>query len=354
MKITIKNMNKETYLLEVDEEATIGDLKNLIFEKHNQNPTWQTLIYSGKLLNDDKRTLSSYNIVESGFIVLMIKKPREGIAPAAAAPSTPTPSTTTTSNTTTTTTSTASPSTTTTAAATPSPAPSSNTPVTPNPTPTTESTPSTSSPSTDTPTTSTTTPASTGFATGAELEATIRNIEAMGFQRDQVMRALRSTFNNAERAVEYLLTGSIPADNEDPGDEDAPVAPGTGGPSPFDSIRSHPHFPILREAIQRNPHIIPEILQQLSQSNPDLVRQITENPQEFLRIFQGGEGGSQPQQQPGTYTIQVTEEENQAIERLQNLTGLDKTEVIEAYFACEKDENLTASFLFERTDEPEN
>ncbi|KAF2077216.1 hypothetical protein CYY_001470 [Polysphondylium violaceum] len=347
MKITIKNMNKETYLLEVDEEATIGDLKNLISEKHNQNPTWQTLIYSGKLLNDDKRTLSSYNIVESGFIVMMIKKPREGISPAAAAPSTPTPTTTTPSNTTTTST----PSTSTT-----TPVPSNNTPVTPNPTPTTESTPSTSSPSTDTPTT-TTTPSSTGFATGAELEATIRNIEAMGFPRDQVMRALRSTFNNAERAVEFLLSGSIPADNDEAGDEDAPVAPtGTGGQSPFDSIRSHPHFPLLREAIQRNPQIIPEILQQLSQSNPELVRQITENPQEFLRIFQGGEGGA-PQTgggQPGTFTIQVTEEENQAIERLQNLTGLDKSEVVEAYFACDKDENLTASYLFERADEPDN
>eukprot|EP01132_Coremiostelium_polycephalum_P003979 gene3979-4980_t len=125
---------------------------------------------------------------------------------------------------------------------------------------------------------------------------------------------------------------------------------GGGGDNPFDNLRNHPQFQLLRQAIQRNPQVIQELLQQLNETNPQLARQISENPQEFLRIFQeeGGSGSG-----PRTMTIQVTPEESAAIERLQLLTGMDKSEVIEAYFACDKNEDLTASYLFERSENPD-
>ena len=47
------------------------------------------------------------------------------------------------------------------------------------------------------------------LATGGEYERLVTEIMAMGFEREQVVRALRASFNNPDRAVEYLMTVSM-------------------------------------------------------------------------------------------------------------------------------------------------
>lgn len=50
-----------------------------------------------------------------------------------------------------------------------------------------------------------------GTALGPPAEAIVAELCGMGFPRDQVLSALRSAFNNPDRAMEYLLDGNIPA-----------------------------------------------------------------------------------------------------------------------------------------------
>merc|ERR1739838_130822 len=131
----------------------------------------------------------------------------------------------------------------------------------------------------------------------------------------------------------------------------------------LERIRNEPQFQQIRQIIRTNPQLLQQFIQQMSRSNPDLFRVITQNQEEFIRILNepdasdaapaatptagvgGGAGGPAiSRDQEGRVTLQVTEEERQAIDRLKQL-GFPEDMVIQAYFACEKNEELAANFL---------
>ncbi|XP_071846703.1 UV excision repair protein RAD23 homolog A-like [Apostichopus japonicus] len=406
MLITLKTLQQQTFKVEIDENASVKELKEKIEAERGKDypAAGQKLIYAGKILNDES-PLKEYHIVEPNFVVVMVTKPKQAPkteAPkqettsqpssAAATEATPAASTETAKTTPTTKeeTSTEKKEQSTTDAASASAA---TTPSQPSePTPGASSQVSLES-------------AESTLVTGSEYEDIVKKIMDMGFEKERVIRALRASFNNPDRAVEYLMSG-IP-DLPEPAEEEAqpPLNPETessgstpaqpqppaSAPATGDSaanrlafLRGQAQFASMRQLVQRNPALLPVLLQQVGQSNPELLQMITQNQEAFISMLNepvpegeappaaggslsgpsaapaappagteggstgGSGGGNPPGAQQGVNYIQVTATERAAIERLKAM-GYAEEIVVQAYFACEKNEQLAANFLINQT-----
>ncbi|ERE81581.1 putative UV excision repair protein RAD23-like protein [Cricetulus griseus] len=309
----------------------------------------QKLIYAGKILSDDT-ALKEYKIDEKNFVVVMVTKPK--------AVTTPVPATTQQSNTPATTAVSSSTATVVAQAPTPTPAsaptstPASTTPasttVSSEPAPASAAQPEkpaekpAQSPVVTSPAPADSTPGDSsrsnlfedatsalGFlcvalepilalamearlastsqrsawfclpsagikVTGQSYENMVTEIMSMGYEREQVIAALRASFNNPDRAVEYLLMG-IPGDRESQAVVDPPpqaVSTGTpqspavaaaaatttatttssAGGHPLEFLRNQPQFQQMRQIIQQNPSLLPALLQQIGRENPQLLQ----------------------------------------------------------------------------------
>ncbi|XP_059397746.1 UV excision repair protein RAD23 homolog B [Carassius carassius] len=372
MQITLKTLQQQTFKIDIDAEETVKALKEKIENekgKDNFPVAGQKLIYAGKILSDDT-ALKEYKIDEKNFVVVMVAKPKS--APASASSSSAATATSSASSTTASSASSADPAT-----------------ETPSESAAKEDKPSEEKPSggaapSSTPVSSGSSPnanifeeATSALVTGQSYENLVTEIMLMGYERDRVVAALRASFNNPDRAVEYLLTG-IPAESEGSVGAD-PVAPAGGAPvvstglsspsstapsqpstasgaNPLEFLRNQPQFLQMRQIIQQNPSLLPALLQQIGRENPQLLQQISSHQEQFIQMLnepvqeagQGGSGGGVAEAGGGAMNyIQVTPQEKEAIERLKAL-GFPEGLVIQAYFACEKNENLAANFLLQQ------
>ncbi|KAI9455448.1 hypothetical protein BJY52DRAFT_1151682 [Lactarius psammicola] len=387
MKITVKTLQQKVFYVEAEPAETISALKEKIHSQQGHAVDTQKIIYSGKVLSDDK-TIESCNIKEKDFLVLMVSKPK------------PTPAASTS-------TSTAAP-----VSAPPPADPAAPVPPAPAAVPISETqAPVSSSPSDPA---SSVEPAQgsafgASFLSGEALQTTINNMVEMGYPRDQVMRALRASYNNPDRAVEYLLTGipshleaehsapaasrappNLPLNPPAPSPAVAPVAappqpsapqnlfqlaqqqqqqppsvpPSVGGaesPQGMAALRDNPRFNAIRGLVAQNPALLQPMIQQLAASDPQLAQALASNPEALLNLLASNPealgllGGGEEDEDgepipPGAHVVNVTPEERAAIERLEAL-GFPRHAAIEAYLLCDKNEELAANFLFERESE---
>ncbi|KAK9449348.1 uncharacterized protein V1518DRAFT_415737 [Limtongia smithiae] len=378
MQLTLRDIKRQKWTVDVEPTDTIAKVKEIVEKDKGWDAAQQLLIYSGKTLVDD-RTVESYNIKETDFIVCMVSKRKA--APAAALPATPAPS------------------------AAPVATPSAPAPAAPAaaPAPVAAAVPATpATPATPTPISSASSGPSdfndpSAFSVGSARDAAIERILEMGYSREQAESALRAAFNNPLRAIEYLVSG-IPehlvrpaapaADAVSPATAAAPspvaiaspaveepVAPtqssstglnlfeaaaqatqqrstpepAVGGGASLDFLRNNSQFQHLRDLIRQQPQLLQPILQQVVQSNPQLAALIQSNPDDFIRLLTEGI----EEDSGGDFQIEVTAEESAAIDRLCSL-GFQRQVVIQAYFACDKDEQIAANYLFEHGHEDDD
>lgn len=210
------------------------------------------LIHSGKVLKDSD-TIEGCGIKENAFLVVMVTKPKK--APAAAA--TPAPASTP-----------ADPAVATPAApATPAPAPG----------PTSETDPVTTTPAPPPP--ADTPPPAPSRAEAEISPDMIANLTALGFPEAEVRHCLRAAQGNPDVAVEFLTHGIPPSIGE------STTSATGGGDRPLQALRNHPQFNDLRRLVQSNPAMLQQVLTQIGQQQPDLLREINANQAAFLELM---------------------------------------------------------------------
>ncbi|KAG0476377.1 hypothetical protein HPP92_012791 [Vanilla planifolia] len=369
MQIFVKTLKGTHFEIKVKPEDTVAEVKKSI--ETSQGVTvypadQQMLIHQGKVLKDDT-TLAENNVAEKSFVVIMLRKsPSASSKPAI--PSTPAPA--------------------------PVAVQTTPAPVTTTPTPVEASAPAiTSSTAVDA-----YDQAASNLVAGSSFEQAIQHILDMGggtWDRDTVVRAMRAAYNNPERAVEYLYSGipeqaevqPVPTPTREPaatGNSPVqaqppaqPTVPSTGpnanpldlfpqglpsvgsnaGAGSLDFLRNSPQFRALQAMVQANPQILQPMLQELGRQNPNIMRLIQENQDDFLRLINepaDGENNLFSQLVSGMpQAISVTPEEREAIERLEAM-GFDRALVLEVYFACNKNEEVAANYLLDHMDDVED
>ncbi|KAI1463335.1 UV excision repair protein Rad23 [Daldinia caldariorum] len=378
MKVTFKELSNQKFTLDIEPTDLISTMKQRVAEEKGWDAKALKLIYSGKILKDED-TVAAHKIEEKGYVVCMVSKPKPAPAASAAAASSSAPPETPARAVAATPAVPAAPTHSSTAAA--------AVPATPSPAPAASSD-------------------DNSMAMGEARAGVIANMEAMGFERSQIEAALRAAFYNPDRAVEYLLNG-IPetARQPDPPREAAPAQAATGATGAasqpaegegergnvnlfdlaaqqgrggsrgasggssqaaasvaaaaaggqtlgnLDWLRNNAQFQQLRQVVQQQPQMLEPILQQLGAGNPQLAQLISSNPEQFLNLLAEASDDDAPLP-PGAQTISVTEEERDAIERLCRL-GFNRDAAIQAYFACDKNEELAANFLFDQPEDDE-
>ena len=305
MKIILKNLKQVQYIVEIESEKnTIKDLKNEIEKVHGFDSNVIKLLHNGRVLEDTK-TLEEYQIKNENVIIMMNTKPKQKQE------STQPPNV-----------------------------------------------PKVEDSKKEEPPKKVEEPPKPSYTDQ------INSLVEMGYEKDKVEKALNAAQGNINIAIEFLSSGNIP-ESPSTGSQ-PPIQQNQQGQQsqstsnlPLELKRNASLFKIL---CKDQPEKIIYILNDLKNKNPALMEKIKEHEEAFknylispisqedidnVKLLEGdlrGEG----RRRPGQVEIRLTPEEAAAVQRLKDLGNFSQEEVLQAYIACDKNEELAANYLFEQ------
>lgn len=112
-------------------------------------------------------------------------------------------------------------------------------------------------------------------------------------------------------------------------------------------LRNNPQFQALRPMVEANPQLLEPLLQRLSKKIPRVMGIIQDHKADFFRLV------SEPVKSAEGDFINFSPEEREAIERLEAM-GYAHALVIQAFLACNKNEELAGKYLGEHGDDNDN
>ena len=305
MKLILKNLKQVQYNVEVEsEKSTVKDLKNEIEKEHGFDSNLIKLLHNGKVLEDSK-TLEDYQIKDEYVIIMMNTKPKAK----------------------------------------------------PNPPPAEQPKPEPQKVEEQ--------PKKEEEKPKQDFSQQINSLVDMGYEREKVEKAINASKGNIDLAIEYLSSGNIPdsAPNNQQNQQSQQNPPSsTQTRLPMELRRN---ASLMKIICRNDPERIFNILTNLKMKNPALLNKIKEHETEFKNLLVspitqedidtfkllendirglGGEGG----RRPGQVEIRLTPEEAEAVKRLKDLGNFNQSDVLQAYFACDKNEELAANYLFEQ------
>ena len=292
MHLLLKNLKQQEYQIEIESaQKTVKDLKLEIEKVHNFDSSCIKLLHSGVVLEDAK-TLEEYKIKEGNVIIMMLLKPKKVEA---------------------------------------------------KPEPNQKEELQQQEP-----------PKNEENKPQPQYTEQINALVDMGYEKEKVERAIKAANGSIDLAVEYLNEEQIPNQNE----------PNTGNANSNIPSSSNSNLPeelkknasIIKCLCMNNPEKLPSILTNLKEHSPQLFELIKQHEEDFknllvsplseedIRNFQSIQ---QELRRPPGHSIRLTKEESDAVKRLQEL-GFSQADAVQAYFACDKNEEMAANFLFEQ------